>query len=149
LESEFAEALRPLMEVADEKEQIDLTVQTLDFISKVFAARDKKLRLEEVNKALKPIFEERTKNMIPTIFDEARAEGRAEGEMKGKVEGRVEGERKARADEIIRVLSRRLEVPPKSIQQKIRSIRNIDKLDELVEFAWACVSVNEFVTALN
>ncbi|MDR1924617.1 MAG: Rpn family recombination-promoting nuclease/putative transposase [Planctomycetaceae bacterium] len=157
LEGEFAEALRPLMEVADEREQINLTADMLDFIAKVFAARDKKLRLEEVNKALKPIFEERTKNMIPTIFDEVRAEARAaaraeglvEGEIRGEIRGEIKGEIKARADEVIRVLSRRLEVPSKSTQKKIRSISNIDKLDELVEFAWTCVSVNEFATALN
>jgi hypothetical protein len=67
----------------------------------------------------------------------------------GKVEGRVEGIAKGRADTIIRILSRRLELPPMSLQNRISSIQNIDKLDELADFALTCVSLDEFATALE
>ncbi|MDR2705827.1 MAG: hypothetical protein LBC02_08630 [Planctomycetaceae bacterium] len=51
---------------------------------------------------------------------------------------------------IIRILTRRLEPPPPiSLQNKIYSIRNITKLDELADFALSCVSLEEFATALE
>ncbi|MDR2704155.1 MAG: DUF4351 domain-containing protein [Planctomycetaceae bacterium] len=64
---------------------------------------------------------------------------------KWRVEGNAEGEAKS----IIRILSRRLESPSMSLQDKIRSIQDIDKLDELTDFALTCVSLDEFETALN
>jgi hypothetical protein len=74
---------------------------------------------------------------------------RAEGIVEGIAKGRVEGIAKGRADTIIRILSRRLELPPMSLQNRIRSIQNIDKLDELADFALTCVSLDEFATALE
>lgn len=50
---------------------------------------------------------------------------------------------------IIQILSRRLKVPSESLQKKIMSIHNITKLDELADFAWTCVSLKEFATALK
>ncbi|MDR2756638.1 MAG: Rpn family recombination-promoting nuclease/putative transposase [Planctomycetaceae bacterium] len=68
-----------------------------------------------------------------------------EGEVKGEAKGKAEGEAKA----IIRILTRRLELPSQPLQQKINSIRDINKLDELTDFALTCVSLEEFTTALN
>ncbi|MDR0610659.1 MAG: Rpn family recombination-promoting nuclease/putative transposase [Planctomycetaceae bacterium] len=73
----------------------------------------------------------------------------AKGEAKGKAEGKAEGEAKGKADTIIRILTHRLKMPPKSLQKKINSIQNIAKLDELIDFALTCVSLNEFATALK
>jgi hypothetical protein len=70
---------------------------------------------------------------------------RAEGKVEGRTEGIVEG----RAKMIIRILSRRLESPPMPLQNRISSIQNIDKLDELADFALTCVSLDEFATALE
>ncbi|MDR1963874.1 MAG: Rpn family recombination-promoting nuclease/putative transposase, partial [Planctomycetaceae bacterium] len=75
LEDEFAQALLPLLEIADEKQQTTITKEILDFASKVFAARNKRLRDEDIEKSLQPIFKERTKNMITTIFEEKYLEG--------------------------------------------------------------------------
>jgi hypothetical protein len=84
---------------------------------------------------------------------EGKAEGRAEGRVEGRIEGRTEGKVEGRIDEkanmIIRILSRRLETPSKIIQKKICSIRNMNKLDELADFALTCVSLDEFMTALE
>jgi hypothetical protein len=74
---------------------------------------------------------------------------RAEGKVEGKAEGATEGEAKGKAEMIIRILSRRLESPPKSLQKKICSIQNITQLDELADFALTCVSLNEFETAFR
>jgi hypothetical protein len=61
----------------------------------------------------------------------------------------AEGQSEGRAAMIIRILSRRLAPPSKTLQKKICSIRNINKLDELADFALTCVSLNEFMTALK
>jgi predicted transposase YdaD len=74
-----------------------------------------------------------------------KAKCEARGEARGEERGKAKGEAKA----IIRILSRRLETPSKSLQKKINSIKNIAKLDELVDFASTCVSLDEFVTALK
>jgi hypothetical protein len=64
---------------------------------------------------------------------------------KWRAEGRVEG----KVEMIIHILSRRLELPSMSIQNKISSIQNIAKLDELADLALTCVSLDEFLTALE
>jgi hypothetical protein len=81
--------------------------------------------------------------------DKWRAEGIAEGKAEGIAEGKAEGIAEGKAELIIRILSRRLESPPKSLQKKICSIQNIAQLDELADFALTCVSLNEFATALK
>jgi hypothetical protein len=87
------------------------------------------------------------------LTDKWRAEGIVEGIAKGRVEGRVEGRIEGivedRAKMIIRILSRRLELPSMLLQNRISSIQNIDKLDELADFALTCVSLDEFATALE
>jgi predicted transposase YdaD len=79
-----------------------------------------------------------------SLIDELIAERRT-NRAEGKAEGRAEG----KAEVIIRILSRRLKTPPKSLQKKINSIRNIAQLDELVDFALTCISLDEFATALK
>ncbi|MDR3198338.1 MAG: Rpn family recombination-promoting nuclease/putative transposase, partial [Planctomycetaceae bacterium] len=68
MEDEFADAMLPLMEIDDAEQQAILTNELLEFTAKVFAARKKRLDAEMIDKALKPIFKERTKPMIMTIF---------------------------------------------------------------------------------
>ncbi|MDR0336413.1 MAG: hypothetical protein LBI18_04915 [Planctomycetaceae bacterium] len=70
-------------------------------------------------------------------------------QAEGKAKGKAEGEAKGKAEMVIRILSRRLELPSKSLQKKICSIQDITKLDELADFALTCVSLNEFATALK
>jgi hypothetical protein len=64
---------------------------------------------------------------------------------KAKIEGQLEG----KANAIINVLAARLETPPKKLQNQIKSVKNIEKLDELIKFAGTCVSIGEFATAFN
>ncbi|MDR0706026.1 MAG: hypothetical protein LBF88_13720 [Planctomycetaceae bacterium] len=79
------------------------------------------------------------------LTDKWRAEGKAEGKAEGEAKGKAEGEAKA----IIRILSCRLESPSMSLQNKISSIQDIAKLDELTDLALTCVSLDEFATALE
>ncbi|MDR2346295.1 MAG: Rpn family recombination-promoting nuclease/putative transposase [Planctomycetaceae bacterium] len=81
------------------------------------------------------------------ILSEAR--GEAKGEAKGEARGEARGEAKGIASAIIRLLNRRVGEPSLELQDKIKSIRSIDKLDELLDFAITCVSLGEFETAFN
>jgi hypothetical protein len=71
------------------------------------------------------------------------------GKKMGEKRGKANGMFAAKADAIIAVLTERLEVPPKKLQEQIRNVRSIEKLDELIRFAATCVSIGEFSTALN
>ncbi|MDR2761419.1 MAG: hypothetical protein LBB88_02315 [Planctomycetaceae bacterium] len=103
--------------------------------------------------------------MSPSVaeqyYQEARtigkAEGEAIGEARGEVRGKAEGEAigeargevRGKAQSIIRILRNRLEEPPTRLQNRIMNVKSIAKLDELFEFAFNCVSLGEFETALN
>ncbi|MDR2170766.1 MAG: hypothetical protein LBP59_11540, partial [Planctomycetaceae bacterium] len=78
------------------------------------------------------------------------AKGKAEGISEGKAEGIFEGIAKGKAENIIRILTRRFDKSPSMrLQRQIMSIKDIDKLDELCDFAFDCVSLGEFATAFN
>jgi hypothetical protein len=77
------------------------------------------------------------------------ARGRTEGRAKGIAEGIARGEVKGEAKSIIRILRKRLDEPSIELQNKIMNIKSISKLDELLDFAFNCVSLGEFETAFN
>ncbi|MDR0610813.1 MAG: hypothetical protein LBG58_11935 [Planctomycetaceae bacterium] len=93
------------------------------------------------------------KSLLDELIAEHEAKGEARGKAEGKAKGKAEGEAKGKAEgtakTIIRILSIRLETPSKPLQKKIQSIKNIAKLEELVDFALTCVSLDEFATALK
>ena len=66
-----------------------------------------------------------------------------------EAKNKAESEAKSKAEMIIRILSHRLELPSRTLQDKIISIRNLEKLDELADFALTCISLDEFATALK
>ncbi|MDR2345634.1 MAG: hypothetical protein LBE18_06175 [Planctomycetaceae bacterium] len=74
---------------------------------------------------------------------------RAEGKAEGRTEGRAEGETGGKAEAIIRILTRRLDRPSAKLQEQISEVKNVQKLDELIDFAVTCVSLGEFATAFN
>ncbi|MDR2172116.1 MAG: hypothetical protein LBP59_18380, partial [Planctomycetaceae bacterium] len=87
-----------------------------------------------------------------------KAEGIAEGIVRGiskgiaegKAEGISEGIAKGKAENIIRILTRRFDKSPSMrLQRQIMNVKDIDKLDELCDFAFDCVSLGEFATAFN
>ena len=61
----------------------------------------------------------------------------------------AEGEIKGRTGSIIRFLSRRFQKVPKSVKEKVSSITNIDRLDELTDHAATCQSMDEFAESLK
>jgi hypothetical protein len=79
--------------------------------------------------------------LIEPMINKAKIEARLEGKLEGQLEGK--------ANDIINVLAARFEAPPKKLQNQIKSVKNIEKLDELIKFAGTCVSIGEFSTAFN
>ncbi|MDR2761762.1 MAG: DUF4351 domain-containing protein [Planctomycetaceae bacterium] len=75
--------------------------------------------------------------------------GEAKGIVKGEAKGIAKGKSEARAEDIIRFLTRRFQEPPKKLQRQIMSVHDLEQLDELIDFAATCVSIGEFATAFN
>ncbi|MDR2344994.1 MAG: DUF4351 domain-containing protein [Planctomycetaceae bacterium] len=84
-----------------------------------------------------------------TYWNEAAIQGEARGIEKGEARGIEKGKAIGEANAIIRMLRRRVGEPPARLRNRIMSIQSIDKLDELLDFAFTCVSLGEFATALN
>lgn len=72
--------------------------------------------------------DENMPTMIQTWYAEGKAEGEAEGEAKS----------------IIRILVRKWNRVPKSLQKRILAITDAEKLNELFDIAWDCKSLEEF-----
>jgi hypothetical protein len=86
------------------------------------------------------------KVMSPSVAEKYYEEAMTIGLAKGKAEGFARGVAKS----IIRILRNRLDDEPSvELQGRIMGIKSMDKLDELLEFAFNCVSLGEFETALN
>lgn len=66
---------------------------------------------------------------------EGKAKGIAEGKAEGKAEGITEGIEKGRIESLITILKTRFDNVPEEIIQKIQSIRDIKRLDELLKQA--------------
>ncbi|MDR2169650.1 MAG: hypothetical protein LBP59_05865, partial [Planctomycetaceae bacterium] len=90
---------------------------------------------------------------IEKIKTEGKAEGIAEGIAKGKGEGMAEGIAKGiakgKCEDIIQLLTKRIESPPTKLQKEIMKINDNNKLSKLFDFALTCGSIGEFVTAFN
>jgi hypothetical protein len=63
--------------------------------------------------------------------------------------GYESGVAEGRAGSIIRFLNRRFKKIPKPVKDKVSSITDIDRLDELTDQAADCKSLDEFAKALN
>jgi predicted transposase YdaD len=105
-------------------------------------------------RAISKIFNKKeTNEMIMSTLEEqyvkGKTEGEAKGKAKGKAEGKIEGKAEGEAKAIIRILTRRIGKPSTKLQKQIEGVNNIDQLDELIDFALTCVSLDEFATAFN
>jgi hypothetical protein len=144
-EDEFPEALLPLLEIADEKQKIELTKELLDFAAKAFAAHNRRLDEAMISGALKPIFSSREKNMIKTIFEEKYDEGVAEG----KAEREARGESRGQAKTVLTFLRARFKSVPKSVEKAILAISDSIALESWAAQAATCQSMDEFAEALK
>ncbi|HBT75733.1 MAG TPA: hypothetical protein DEB39_02145 [Planctomycetaceae bacterium] len=145
---DFGDALLPLLEIVDEEDQIELTQKSLDFITKVFAAHNRRLDAAALGKALKPVFRDKEKFMIKTIFEEKYDEGVAEGEARGEAKAEAKALTE-KAETILTFLRARFKKVSKSVEQKIRDAKDKVVLDSWAVHAATCRSLDEFSKYLS
>jgi hypothetical protein len=149
LEVEFPEALLPLLEISNEEQKFTLLKEVLIFAGKVFAAHRISTDSTAVRQALEPIFRGKERLMMRTFIEKEFDKGVAVGKAEGKAEGLAAGKAETEARNILRILTRRIKPPSKSLQNKVNAVRDLQKLDELLDFALTCVTLEEFATALE
>ncbi|MDR2440680.1 MAG: Rpn family recombination-promoting nuclease/putative transposase [Planctomycetaceae bacterium] len=161
MEEEFADAMLPLIEIDDAEQQTILLNELLEFTAKVFAARKKRLDAEMVNESLKPIFKERTKTMVMTIFEEAEARGEARGvargeergkaigEERGEERGKAIGEAEAGRRMVLLALRKKFIKIPKRVEAVVRQMSDPIALESLMSDVLESKTLNEFETALQ
>ena len=134
---EFPEALKPLAEITDEDQQIELTKELMDFVNKAFAAHNRRVDEATWHKALHPILKGKERTMIKTIFEEKIDEGVAIGEVKWKAEA------------VLTILRTRFHQIPKDVEKAIRQMTDPIALDSWIAHATTCQSMDEFAKALK
>ena len=134
---EFPEALLPLQDITDDDEKVELTKELLDFAAKAFAAHNRRLDVETVSKALKPIFKDKEQAMIKTIFEEREAIGEARGRVIAK------------AETVLTILRAKFKRVPKGIETSIRQMTDPVALDSLAVHAAQSTALDEFSEALK
>ncbi|GHT44549.1 hypothetical protein FACS189454_02290 [Planctomycetales bacterium] len=145
LEDEFNEAMLPLAEIADEEERIELTKEILNYVAKVMAVHNNRLDDEKIKEALKPVFHERTENMVKTIFEEKFQEIETERKSKWVAEGKAEGQ----ALSILSFLQARFEMIPVKLQKRLVAITDLARLESLTRQAATCPSLKDFEKLLG
>ena len=138
---EFPEALKPLLEIADEGQRIELTKELLDFVDKAFAAHNRELDETVVNATLKPILKGKERTMIKGIFEKKFDEGVAIGEAKGKSE--------AGRNMVLAFLRAKFGKVPKRIEEAIRQMHDPIALESLAAQAGHSDTLDDFATALE
>ena len=131
--SDFPEALLPLLEIENEGQKVELTKELLEFVAKAMAAHNRRLDEEMVHKALKPVFQNREKAMIKTIFEEREEIGEARG----------------KAATVVKILAKNFGQVPKRLSDQVLQIGDAVVLDSLTELALDCQSLDDFAAALK
>ena len=129
---EFPEALKPLMEIADEEQQVELTQELMDFVNKAFAANNRQIDEATWNKALHPIFKGKERAMIKTIFEEKVDEGIAIG----------------KAEMVLTALRKKFKKVPKQIEQAVLAMSDPIALESVLEHVFDSNTLEEFATIL-
>ena len=135
-EDEFPEALKPLLEITDEGQQIELTKELMDFVNKAFATHNRRVDEATWHKALHPIFKGKERAMIKTIFEEREDIGRAEGKVEGK------------AEMVLKALRKKFKKVPKHIEQAVLARTDAIALESLLEHVFDSNTLDEFATML-
>jgi flagellar biosynthesis/type III secretory pathway protein FliH len=138
---DFPEALKPLMEVTDEKQQSELSKELRGFVDKAFAAHNRRVDEETWARALNPIFKGKERAMIKTAFEEKIDEGIAIGEERGEAKGKV--------DMLLKILQEKFCKVPKETEKAIRRMTDPIALDSWAVHAATCQSMKEFADALK
>ena len=139
---ELPEALKPLLEVTDTEERIELAKEAaIPFAMKVFATHNRRLDEVQVDEVLKPIFKEKERAMIKTILEEKFDEGIAIGEAKSEVKWKV--------DTLLKIIRGKFGKIPKETEKAISQMTDPIALDSWAVHAATCQSMKEFAEALK
>ena len=101
---------------------------------------------DEIDKAIQKVIEGKEGIRMAQTIRKGISDIAWEG---GFAEGEVRGEARGRAGSIVRFLGRRFQKVPKSIKDKVCSITDINRLDELTDQAADCQSLAEFSKSLQ
>jgi hypothetical protein len=137
---EFTEALKPLLEITDATQRIDLAKDVMPFVAKVFAANDRRLDEAQIDEILKPIFKGKERAMIKTVFEEREEVAEARGQAKGE----TITWRKA----VLAALHGKFGKVPKGIEKMVQSMSDPIALESLVVRVGQCKTLDEFATDL-
>ena len=143
----FPEALRPLLELSDKDQKIEVTQEILDFVDKALRVRCRRLDKAAVSQVLKTVFED--KEMIKSIFDEEFDAGVAVGEARGEARGKAIGEIKKAREMLLKFLRTRFHKIPGDVEELIQSMTDLVALDSWSEHAWTCQSMDEFAKSIR
>ena len=134
--NDLPKALKPLMEIADPAQRVDLTKDVLPFAAKVFAANHRHLDEAQMDKILKPIFKGKERAMRKTIFEEREEVAEARGETKAW--------RKA----VVTALRGKFGKVPKGIEKLVQAMNDPIALESLVVRVGQCDTLDEFAADL-
>ena len=126
---DFPAAMLPLREISDEEQKIELTRELLGFVASAFAAHNRRIDEAVLSRALKPIFKEKERTMIKTIFEEREAIGETRA--------------------VLAVLRARFTKVPKGIETAVRKMTDSTALESLAAHAATCQSLDEFAKSLK
>jgi hypothetical protein len=134
---DLPEALRPLMEIADPVQRIDLAKDVLPFAAKVFAANNRRLDEAQMDEILRPIFKGKERAMIKTIFEEREEVA----EARGKTE--------AARNMVLKALRAKFGKVSKGVEKAVLAMSDPIALESLLEHAIHSDTLDEFAAALN
>ena len=143
-EDNLPAAFLPLGEIPDDGQRVELTQEFLDFVANAMAAHNRRLDAVMVSRILKPIFHDKERAMIKTIFDEKYDEGVAVGEA--RAEAKVAG---AKAGTVLMLLRTKFKKIPKEIEKTIRQMSDPIALDSLAAHVLHSETLDDFATALK
>ena len=137
---ELPEALKPLMEITNAEQRIDLAKDVMPFAAKVFAAHDRHLDEALLDEILNPIFKGKAQAMRKTIFEEKYDAGVAVGIAKGE----TITWRKA----VLSALRGKFGKVPKGIEKMVQAMSDPIALESLVVRVGQSDTLDEFMADL-
>ncbi|MDR1494326.1 MAG: DUF4351 domain-containing protein, partial [Planctomycetaceae bacterium] len=99
--------------------------------------------------AFDQLIEEGIEKGIEQGIEKGIEQGIEQGIEKGIEQGIEKGIEQGIKQAILRTLSKRFKGVPSKIEKRILSIADLEKLEELADFAYDCVTLGEFEKALK
>ena len=82
---------------------------------------------------------------MPALVEIFMEKGIKQGIEKGMEKGAIEREAKA----ILRTLTKRFKAVPAPLEEQVRAIADLERLEKLADFAYDCMSLEEFAESVS